>query len=370
MRLPNTFEFALTAAGFGAWVARLAADHRAIRADPRYGELHAPIGGEPLAVTSSDGTPLRVVQFGSPEAPATVVLVHGWACAARIWTRQIRGLASDDVRVIAYDLRGHARSGRPEEHDYSIDAHAGDLDAVLRAVLGDGQRAVVAGHSMGGMTIVAWAGDHADEVSELLAGAVLVNTGVDGLIAQSPILRTPEKLAKARDIAGRLILGSPVPLPKGPTPLSARAIRWIALNPSASPAEVAFCERIVLSTKRDVRALCGDALSGLDLYESIASLSVPTVIIGGELDKLTPPSHVRRLADDLPDVVEEIVIPDCGHMALVSHPDLVTEPMLRLLRDHAQVPVKTDAEEHAAEADAATVPDGERAAEPEATTAS
>jgi pimeloyl-ACP methyl ester carboxylesterase len=212
------------------------------------------------------------------------------------------------------------------------------------------------------MTIVAWAGDHPEEVSELLAGAILVNTGVDGLIAQSPILRTPEKLAKVREIAGRLILGAPVPLPKGPTPLSARAIRWIALHPSASPAEVAFCERIVLSTKRDVRALCGDALSGLDLYESIASLCVPTVIVGGELDKLTPPSHVRRLADDLPDVVEEIVIPDCGHMALVSHPDLVTEPILRLVRDHGHVPVTTDASEHAAEEAAP------RAAEPETAT--
>jgi len=384
MRLPRFHELALTVVAFAAWLARLLADHRAIRADPRHAELNAPLRGDALAVASSDGTPLRVLQFGRADAPATVVLVHGWTCAARIWTRQIRALASDDVRVIAYDLRGHAQSGRPEQPDYSIDAHAGDLDAVLRAVLHDGQRAIVVGHSMGGMTIVAWAGDHADEVSDLLAGAVLVNTGMDGLIAQSPILRAPEKLAKARELAGRLILGSPLPLPKGPTPLSFRAVRWIGLHPTASPAEVAFCERIVLSTKSDVRALCGHTLSGLDLQESIASLSVPTVIVGGESDKLTPPPHIHRLADALPHVVEKIVIPDCGHIALVSHPDLVTEPILRLVRDHAQVPVQTDASEHSKDetADVAEhkevvdqpettdVPEPKEVVEPETTTAS
>ncbi|MGH2841148.1 MAG: alpha/beta fold hydrolase [Solirubrobacteraceae bacterium] len=352
MRGPRAHELAWTAAGVAAWLARLAADHRKIRADPRYPELNEPLGGRPLAIMSTDGTPLRALEFGNPDAPATVVLVHGWTCAAKIWIRQINALASDEVRVIAYDLRGHAQSGRPEELDYSIDAHAGDLDAVLRAVCSDGRRAVVAGHSLGGMTIVAWAGDHPDEVCDLLAGAVLVTTGVDGLIAQSPILRAPDKLAKVREFAGRLLLGAAVPLPRGPTPLSFRVIRWIALSKQASPAEVAFCERIILSCNRDVRALCGNTLSGLDLYESIASLSVPTVIVGGERDKLTPPPHVRRLADALPHVVEEIVIPGCGHMAPVSHPDEVTEPILRLVRDHERVPVATDAEEHAKDADA------------------
>ena len=350
MRPPRSSGLALTAAAFAAWLGQLFADHRAIRNDPNHGLLNAPLGGRAVAVTSSDGTPLHVREFGSPDAPATVVLVHGWSCALTLWAPVIRALEDEDVRVIAYDLRGHARSGRPEEKDYSIDAHAGDLDAVLRATLSEDQRAVVAGHSLGGMTIVAWTGDHADEVPRLIAGAVLVNTGMDGLIAQSPILKMPEKLGKVRNFAGRALLSAPVPLPHGPTPLSYRVVRWIGLTRSASPAQIAFTERIFLDCNRDVRALCGGTLSGLDLYESIASLSVPTVIVGGADDKLTPPSHVHRLADALPHVVEKVVLDDCGHMGPVSHPEGVSEPIMRLVRDHAQQPVQ----EAVAEAERAT----------------
>ena len=350
MRPPRTGELALTAVAFVAWLGRLFADHRAIRADPDFAMLNAPLEGRPLAVNAPDGTPLHVKEFGSPDAPATVVLVHGWTCALKVWTPVIRALDDEDIRIIAYDLRGHARSGRPEARDYTIDAHAGDLDAVLRATLSDEQRAVVVGHSLGGMTIVAWAGDHADEVPRLVAGAVLVNTGMDGLIAQSPILKMPDKLGKARELVGRALLSAPVPLPHGPTPLSYRVVRWIGLTKSASPARIAFTERIVLACKRDVRALCGGTLSGIDLYESIASLSVPTVIVGGACDKLTPPSHVKRLSDVLPHVVEEMVLDDCGHMGPVSHAEEIAKPIMRLVRDEAQKPV----EEAVAEAERAT----------------
>ncbi len=333
MRRPTRYELALTATGVAGWVARLVADRRAIHADPGYADLNAPLHGKTLAVASSDGTPLRVVQFGARDAPKTVVLVHGWTCALRIWTRQIRALAGDDVRIVAYDLRGHGQSGRPEQPDYSIDAHACDLDAVLCAALRDGQRAVVAGHSLGGMTIVAWAGQHPEEVADRLEGALLVNTGMDALVAQSPMLPAPRQLAKARDLMLSLALGAAMPLPKSSTPLSYRTIRWIALSRSASPAEIAFCERIVLACHRDVRALCGITLSGLDVYESLASLTVPTIVLGSEDDMLTAPSHVQRLADALPNVVEEFVIPDCGHMSLVSRPEVVTDRLRRLLGD-------------------------------------
>jgi len=339
MRGARPHELALAGVGAAAWTARLIADHRAIRADPAYKLLHTPLKGRPLPVDGADGTPLHALEFGPSDADSTVVLVHGWTCALQIWTCQIQSLVADGVRVVAYDLRGHGRSGRPDEsRDYSIDAHAGDLDAVLHAAMPDGGRAVVAGHSLGGMTIIAWAGDHPDEVEERISGAVLVNTGMGDLISQSFILRAPKVLQGARQLAGRVILSATVPLPKGPTPLSFRLVRHIAMSPSASPAQVAFTERIALACKRDVRAACGGTISKLDLYEAIKSLTVPTVIIAGEQDKLTPPGHVRRLADTLPDVVEEILLPKTGHMGPVSNPDAVTEPIMRLVRDARRVP--------------------------------
>jgi len=331
VRAPKPREVGIAATAVGAWLLRLAADHRAINADSAHEELNAPLRGQALAVSTGDGTPLHVMAFGSPDAAATVVLVHGWTCALSIWTRQIRALAGDDVRVVAYDLRGHGRSARPDPADYSIDAHAEDLDAVLHSVLARGQRAIVAGHSLGGMTIVRWAGRHPEAVARLVAGAALVNTAMDGLIAQSPILRSPRHLARARGALLGLALGSALPLPKGPTPLSYRVVRWVALSSTATPAEIAFCERIVLDCSRDVRARCGDTLSALDIRTSIASLDVPTAIIGSEHDRLTAISHVRRLADALPHVTEEIVIPGGGHMSIVTDADVVTGAIRRLI---------------------------------------
>jgi pimeloyl-ACP methyl ester carboxylesterase len=85
-------------------------------------------------------------------------------------------------RIVAWDLRGHGRSERPRKRDYSIDAFGDDLEAVLEATLADGERAVLAGHSMGGMTIVAWAGRHPDEVERRVAAVALISIGVGDLM--------------------------------------------------------------------------------------------------------------------------------------------------------------------------------------------
>ncbi len=316
----------------GAGVARWQADRRAIAADPAGRVLAAPLEGRRLAVTARDGTALNALELGPPDAPL-VVLVHGWTCALRFWTCQLQAL-SGDCRVVAYDLRGHGESERARDRDYSIEAHADDLEAVLAAAARDGEPAVVAGHSLGAITLVAWAGRHPDEVAQRLAGAVLVNTGMGDLITESFVLRAPARLDAVRQAVGRTLLSASAPLPKGPTPISHRAVRYVALSPSASPAQVAFCERIVLECPRDVRAANGGTLSRLDLHDAVESLTAPTVVVAGEEDKLTPPPHARRMAQTLPDLVDHVLIPRAGHMAPVSHPDVVTGAIRRLVDRH------------------------------------
>ena len=110
--------------------------------------------GRTVDVRSADGTRIHTEVFG-PEDGYPIVLAHGITCAIRVWANQIADLACD-YRVIAYDHRGHGRSDAPKRRGYGLDFLAADLDAVLDATLAPGERAVIAGHSMGGIAITSW----------------------------------------------------------------------------------------------------------------------------------------------------------------------------------------------------------------------
>jgi pimeloyl-ACP methyl ester carboxylesterase len=332
MSLPRTLAVGAISTAAAAWELQRRVDRRRAERDPQSGVLNAPVEGRPVEVVSADGTKLHAEVFGPEDAP-TIVLAHGWTCSIRFWTHQVQDL-SRDLRVVAYDLRGHGRSGLPADPDYSTEAFAADLDAVLRTCVPDGERAVVAGHSLGAMTLVAWAGAHADEVEDRLAAAALVNTGLGDLVSESLLLRTPARLDSARQVAGRVLLSASAPLPKVPTPVSSRIVSFVTLGPDATPAQMAFCERMVLECRREARAGCGGTLSRLDLYEALESLTVPTAVIAGERDRLTPPELSRRLAEPLPRLVSLDEVPRSGHMSPIEAPEQVSETLRGLARDH------------------------------------
>lgn len=293
-----------------------------VLADPVGDALNAPLEGRRLAVVSEDGTRIHAEIFGPDDAP-TVLLAHGWMEGIRFWTHQIQDL-SHDHRVVAWDFRGHGRSADPANRDYTIESLSADFDAVLDAALPAGERAIAVGHSLGGMTIVSWAGLNPSSVRERLAATALVNTGVSGIIADSLVVRTPGVLEWTRDAIGRTILSSPGKLPPpGSSPISYDAVRYLTLGPDAGPATIAFCEELLLSCGPEARAGCGATLSKMDLADSVASLDVPTLVIAGERDILTPPVHSRRLVDALPDG-EYLELERIAHMAPVEAPDEIS----------------------------------------------
>ncbi len=265
-------------------------------------------------VASSDGTRLRVAVSGAEDAP-TVVLVHGWTCSVRFWRYQLEDLS--DHRLVAYDLRGHGKSDPAADGDYSTAALAADLDAVLDACAPEGSKVVVAGHSMGAMSIVAWAGAYPEKVRERLAGAVLVNTGVERLIAEARILITASVLSAVKRRVGRRLLGLSLRAPRRPSPLVQRVVRYVALGPRATRDQAQFCEGLFLDCPADVRAAFGATLSDLDLGEALHSLTVPTVVIAGEVDRLTPPVHSRSIAAALPDATL-LELEGVGHCAPIE----------------------------------------------------
>jgi pimeloyl-ACP methyl ester carboxylesterase len=326
----------LAAAGTAA-AAGIALERRHLKTlsrDPDFERLQRPLGGGPLPVVSADGTALHAEAFG-PADGRTVVLAHGWTEQLGFWGPVIEVLLRRGLRVVAYDLRGHGRSAPGAGGDYALERFGEDLAAVLDAALADGERAVVVGHSLGAMSIAAWAGHH--DVSARASAAALINTGLGDLISDSLLFGQLARWLNHPRI-GRALLGSSAPLLPFSSPLSQAVVRYVAFGPGATAGDVAFYERMLLDTPAAVRAACGVALSDMDLWSAVAGLTIPTLVIAGERDRLTPPEHARRILEALPDPAGLIVLEKTGHMSPLERPRELTDALGTLLDATAPTP--------------------------------
>ncbi|MEO3750430.1 alpha/beta hydrolase [Streptomyces sp. B6B3] len=279
-----------------------------------------------LTVVSTGGARLHTRIHGPDGAP-TVVLVHGWTCQARFWNPVLR-LLLPDHRVVVYDQRGHGRSPATPG-SCCADALADDLCAVLAASVPAGERAVVGGHSMGAMSVVAAAGR--PELAERAAAGLLCSTGVDRLDGESVVL--PLRPGPWRGRAQRLLLRNP--LPYGPvTPLFRRIVRHVTLGPGADPALLLWTSRMVRDCPPGARAEWGRVLATLDLAERLPRLDLPVTVLHGSADRLTPPVHARRLAQRLPRCAGLIELQNLGHMTPLEDPAAVAEALRGLVREH------------------------------------
>ncbi|MFG2992337.1 alpha/beta fold hydrolase [Streptomyces sp. NPDC048257] len=293
------------------------------------GPYAPPAARRELVAVSADGARLHVEVHGEAGAP-TVVLAHGWTCSTAFWAAQIRALAATH-RVVAYDQRGHGRS--PAARTHSTTALADDLVAVLEATLAPGERAVVAGHSMGGMTIMAAAGR--PEFAQRAAAVLLCSTGSSRLVAEALVL--PVRAGRARTRITGAVLGSRAPL--GPvTPVARKVLKYATMGPGSAPDRVEACARIVHACPTGVRHAWSQVLAGLDLDADVARLAVPTAVIGGTADRLTPIVHARGLAAALPNCVGLTELTGMGHMTPVEAPEAVTA----VLRELADLYLETD----------------------------
>ncbi len=313
---------------------------RALASDDEFRALNAPLtyaGSEHavLAVDSADGTTLHAERFGPPHASTTLVLAHGWTEALAYWGPVIRRLASDDLTIIAYDLRGHGQSELARDGDYALDRFGEDLDAVLTAAGGDPKGTAVAGHSLGAMSIAAWAAGH--EVRSRIGAAAMINTGLSSLLGGALVLgELGSRLAP--ESVSRAVLGSGRPMLPVSTPLSLAIARRVAFGPDASAGMIAFYERMLLSTDAGVRGAVGVTLSDLDVLEAASRITVPTIVIAGDSDRLTPPAHSERIAGALPSPAGLTVLDRTGHMSPLERPDQVAAALRTLLTESLLIP--------------------------------
>jgi pimeloyl-ACP methyl ester carboxylesterase len=281
-----------------------------------------------LTATSADGARLHVEVHGHDTDPA-VVLIHGWTCSTVFWAAVIRELTASGHRVITYDQRGHGRTPGTGPHTYSPASLADDLCAVLDEALKPGERAVLGGHSMGAMTLIAAAGRTGLE--QRAAALLLCNTGAHRLAESARVI--PLRRERARRRAHRFLLLSRLPL--GPvSPVTRKALKYGTMGPDATPEQVAAVARIIHMCRPRERGAWGAVLAKLDIAANVRELGAPTVVITGSADRLTPPALARELADALPHCTGLHELPRRGHMTPIETPAEVSGVLSALVREH------------------------------------
>jgi pimeloyl-ACP methyl ester carboxylesterase len=281
---------------------------------------------------------LHTEVFGADDG-YPIVLAHGITCAIRAWLCQIADLAAD-YRVIAFDHRGHGRSESPARGGYSLHHLASDVDAVLEGTLAPGERAVIAGHSMGGIAIAAWSDHYRHKVEARADAVALINTTTGDLLREVRWLCAPQPFAAARVLMARGLVNvfGPVALPAPVRHVAREMSATLAVGADADPAVAALIYELFAATPPAGRGGCGKMLTDAlgRRHISLAGLTVPTLVIGSEHDRLTPLIQSQRIAAAAPNLVGLVVLPG-GHCAMLEHPAEVNRELRALAESAAGI---------------------------------
>ncbi len=291
------------------------------RDDPDAGVPLIPVFDEERILDSHDGGTIYTISrnpVSGGEGPV-VVFCHGVTLSSRVWAKQFETFPAAGYRAVAFDSRGHGES-RVGDSGHSLDNLADDLRTVLEEL--DLRDVVLVGHSMGGMAVQAFAIRHPSVVDERVSGLVLLSTSSHNLVSDAKRVRGalervvnlgPDVATFMRQRNLGLLLAN-IGFGDDPHPSHVEATREM----------LAACDK---ATTRDAVS----ALLHLDLTEGLPKLRVPTLVIVGTADALTPPRDSRRIAELIPEA-RLVEYPGGGHMLMYER----TEEVDALIIDFAR----------------------------------
>ncbi len=241
---------------------------------------------------------------GARSAPV-LVLSNSLGTTLDMWRPQVEAFGRR-FRLLRYDTRGHGDSA-VTRGPYTIAQLGGDVIALLDAL--DINRAHFCGLSMGGVTGM-WLATHAAQRFERF---VLCNTAARVGTAEFWATR----IATLRQ-------GGLEPVAPG------FMERWFSAPfRTRDPQTVAMMRKMLVSTPLDGYIACCEALRDNDQRESITTVRLPTLVIGGTHDVATPPADGRFIAERIPGA--RYVEFDTAHLSNMEVPEKFSDTVLKFL---------------------------------------
>ena len=291
-----------------------------------------PAGG----VLTSDGLRLHVEEDGDPDAPVTVVFSHGFTAQLGEFLLQRETLRSR-ARLVLYDQRGHGRSPLGDPQNATIEQLGRDLAAVVEQRVPRGP-VVLVGHSMGGMTLMTFARQHPDVVRDRVVGAFLLATSAGELVT-SGLVGALARIGMRLRLLPLWLAGLRLVAPLlERTRLRGTKVgyyfyeRYLFGCDDATPELVRLVQHLLEACPMTTSAAFYPTFLTHDERDALPVLaSVPTTVLVGDCDRLTPASHSRRMAEELGPDVRLVVVPGAGHSVNISRQEVVDDALLELL---------------------------------------
>jgi pimeloyl-ACP methyl ester carboxylesterase len=287
-------------------------------------------------VRTDDGVDLHVEVDENVDAEVTVVFAHGFTARLAEWELQ-RAALRPRARLVLFDQRGHGRSAATDLTDATIDRTGRDLGEVLDATTPEGP-VVLAGHSMGGMSVMALARQRPELFGTRVVGVFLLATSAGGLVEGGLVGRAVRVVRRLGLLPLYLrLLQALAPTLERHRRRGTRFGRWFTRRylfgrDDADPAHVRMVQELLEETPYPVTAAFYATFLDHDETASLDVLArVPVTIVAGSHDRLTPAVHARRMAERLGPDAELVVVPGAGHSVNLTRAAAVDQAFLALL---------------------------------------
>lgn len=245
---------------------------------------------------------------------APVVFLHGMPLDHRMWRRQAAALVGK-CRVLIPDLRGFGRTGGAGDKT-TMDRLADDVLALLD-VLQITEPVTVCGLSMGGYLALLLA----RKTPERLRALILCDCRSHADV--------PEVAANRLTLADRVLTDGPRVIAESMLP------RLFGSHTNEhNPMAVDEVRDVILAgSSRGISAAQRGMAERPDLTASLGTIAIPTLVICGEEDAISPMAEMQSLAGQIPGA-EFVPVPGAGHMAPLEQPDAVNAALVSFLERH------------------------------------
>lgn len=272
----------------------------------------APLDGTEQVVETADGAKLRTFVSGSGDT--TVLLAHGYAGAAAHWSLIASRLASQGLRVISFDQRGHGRSTVGSDGTGSS-AMASDYGAILEHH--DATDVTLVGHSMGGFLSIAFLVSGSPAV-ERISSLLLMGTFAGDVSRKNPQNKLQIPLIKSGILQKLLGLG-PV----------ATAFTKSLVGDDFEPEMVDAFVPVFLEADHAKLIPILQAMVDENRYDRLDEIEMPCTVLVGSKDKTTPPFHTADLHAGIQGSTL-VTLPGIGHGLNWEAPDAIVAEIVAL----------------------------------------